>query len=181
MHHPPLLGAAVSLLATVVLLVQATTAAFTATTANGSSTWSAGTVSLTDDSSSSVMFTETDLVPTNNGRRCIRVTYNGSEPADVRLYASVSGGLSPYVFTTIQRGSGGDFDDCTGFAPSETLYGSAGFGSLTATDFATGLGTFAPTGPGQSTDYRVTWTLINNGAAQGQSMSVDFTWEARNS
>ncbi len=181
MRYSTVAGGAISLVIAVLLLSQTSMAAFTATTTNGTNSWAAGSVALTDDDSGSLMFNETGLVPNDSGENCITVTYNGNVNSDVRVYASSSGTLATYLNVTIERGTGGGFGNCTGFSASETLYSSSALASLAATNFATGLGTFAPTGSGQTTTYRIAWSVADNNLAQGQTATADFTWEAQSS
>ena len=84
----------------------------------------------------------------------------------------------------IEAGTGGTTSSCAGFATTSTLYNST-LSSLasSATNFATGLGTWAPSGSGQTTAYRFTWTFSSSApnTTQGGSAAVQFTWEAQNS
>ena len=59
----------------------------------------------------------------------------------------------------------------------------AGFASA-STDFATGLGNWAPTGTGAETrTFQITYTLDANtpNTAQGGTAAIGFTWESQNS
>lgn len=166
-------------------------AAFSATTDNPTSNWSAGTVALSDDDSGSAMFTVANLKPAATGTHCIAVTSTGSLPAAVKLYgtgAATTNALSSYITLTVTQGSGGSFGSCTGFTPlgsgagvySGTL---AGFGAA-ATNYATGLGSWAPTGTGAETrtfqfSYTVDPAIPNT--AQGGTAALGLTWEAQNS
>lgn len=172
----------VALVASSAMVWQSSNAAFNATTTNGPSSWTAGTVNISDDDSNSAMFNVSGMKPGDTANKCIRVTYTGSLAASVKLYGSVSGALAPYLNTTVEIGDGGTFSNCSGFTPTATIYNGtlSGFGS-THTNFANGAGTWAPTGSGQAKTYRVTYTLQDNNAAQGQSANATFTWEAQNS
>jgi len=96
--------------------------------------------------------------------------------------------LSTYLDVSVVQGSGGTFGSCTGFTPLATgssVYSGtlANFGT-TATSFATGLGTWAPTGSAaESRTFQFTYTV--NAAApntsQGGTAAIGFTWEAQNS
>lgn len=177
-----------ALLASSALVYQASNAAFTASTSNGSNTWSSGTVDLTDDDSSSVMFTATGLKPGSTGIKCINVTYSGTLPGQVRLFVtSPSGTLGAYLDLTIEEGTGatgGAGLSCSGFSATSTLTGGGetldSF-STASTDFGSGVSTWAPTGSAPETrSYRVTYTLQDDNAAQNKSAAATFTWEARN-
>ena len=171
---------------TAVAVVRASSAAFTATTVNGSDTWNVGTVVLTDDDAGVAMFTATAVKPSSTGTKCILVTYNGSLAATVKLYAqseSTTNAADASLNVLIEAGTGGTTSSCAGFAVTSTLFNNtlANLAS-TATSFATGLGTWAPSGSGQTTAYRFTWTFSSSApnTAQGGTASVQFTWEAQN-
>ena len=74
---------------------------------------------------------------------------------------------------------------CAGFTGGSTVFDStlASFGT-TKTSFATGVGSFAPSGTGSETkSYRLTYTLSSSApdTAQGGTAALGFTWEAQNS
>lgn len=182
------LVAAMLVMLTVVVLalvVDATRAAFSASTTNPGNSWQAGTVSITDDDSGTALFSATGLVPGDTGTNCVVVRYDGSAvPARVRLSGAAAGGtLGQYLDLTVQRGSGTaatGFGDCTGFSATETLYTGTVAGFATSHgSFATGVGTWNPSATGQESVYRFTWTLQDDNAAQGASVNATFTWEAR--
>jgi hypothetical protein len=51
----------------------------------------------------------------------------------------------------------------------------------TKNSFANGVGTWAPTGSGQTKTYRVIFTVQNNNSANGlTATTIKFTWEAQN-
>ncbi len=184
------LGAlALSLLLVGFLVVTGSRAAFTATTDNTGNSWTAGTVSLSDDDTTKAMFTAVDLKGGDELENCIVVTYTGSLDADVTLYAeSLAGSLGTYLDLEVEIGDGGSFSDtatqdgevaCTGFSGSSIYSGTlAGFAGA-STDFASGVGTWAPS-TGDYKTYRFLVTVQDNNNAQGQSASVDFVWEAQN-
>lgn len=171
---------------------EASYSAFSATTTSPTSNWSSGTVALSDDDSNTALFTASNLKPGSTGSKCIAVTSTGSLPSTVKLYgtgAATTNALSTYVNLTITQGTGGTFaGGCTGFTPLGTgssVYSGtlAGFAS-TATGFASGLGTWAPTGSGSETRvFQLSYTLdpaVPN-SAQAGTAALGFTWEAQNS
>ena len=167
------------------LVVVGSRAAFSSTTANGSNSWSSGTVLLGNDSSGSAMFTVTGMKPGSSNVKCISVTYSGSlVPATINLYGVVAGtGLATYLTTTIEIGTGGSFSSCTGFTPTSTIYtGTVANFSTTYTNFATGLATWSPSSTPDSRTFRFTVTLPSGtgNAAQGLNATATFTWEAQN-
>ena len=173
------------------LIWQASYSAFSATTSNPTSNWTAGSVALSDDDSNSALFSATGLKPGSTGTKCIAVTSNGSLASTVKLYgtnAATTNGLSSSINLSIIQGTGGGFGSCAGFTALGTgssVYSGtlAGFGS-SATNFATGLGNWAPTGSAaESRTFQVTYTLDTNApnSVQGGTAALGFTWEGQNS
>jgi hypothetical protein len=158
-------------------------AAFTATTSNAGNNWTAGTVTLTDDDANAAMFSATGLVPGNSGSKCILVTYGGDVSASVKLYStSVTGTLDPYIDLTIEIGTPGSFSSCPTFSGTSIYSGTLDAFGTSMTTFASGVGTWAPTGAGQTRTYKFSWTLNAStpDAMQGATTSASFQWEARN-
>lgn len=169
------------------LVVSTSRGAFSDTTDNTGNTVSAGTVTLVDDDSASVLFNLSGMAPTDSATECIVVTYNGDlTPASaVQLYRSgvITGtGLDQYLDLVVEVGTGGTYSDCTGFTPSSTIFtGSTlqGFAS-THQAYASALDTgWTPTGAGQARTFRFTISLQDNNAAQGLNATFGFSWEAR--
>ena len=172
-----------------------TYSAFTARTTNASNAVSAGTVSLTDNDLGGTMLGLNAATPGSSDTSCIRVTYNGTLDAAVRMYVTLTGSIAPYLTLTVTRGSGSaGFDNCTGFTPDATNHIGAGQGvvysgllSAFPTSYATGLGDPVPSAPErwtstptpESHDYKLVITLNDSNAAQGLSGSATFNWEAR--
>jgi hypothetical protein len=166
-------------------------AAFSATTTTPTNNWSAGTVALSDDDAATALFTATNLEPGSTDTRCIAVTSTGSLESAVRLYgtgATTTNALSSHITVTITQGTGGSFSGgCGGFTPlasgSAVYTGSLADFGTTATSYATGLGTWAPTGSAPETRvFRFVYTL-DAGApntTQGGTAALGFTWEAQN-
>ncbi|MEZ5323120.1 MAG: hypothetical protein R2698_13790 [Microthrixaceae bacterium] len=181
-------AAAAVMLAGVVAL-EGSRAALSATTDNGSNTFGAGTVVLSDNDSGSAMFTLTTMQPGSPEVRCIKVSYTGSLTADVKLYGAVTAGtgLESYLDLTVETGSGtgatGVGGSCTGFSSPSTVYSTDTLANFVSThsNWATGNGTNF-TGATNPTDvyYRFTIDLQSNNAAQGKTATAAFTWEAQN-
>lgn len=168
-----------------VFTLNASRAAFTATTTNTGNSWSAGTVVLTDDDSSAVMFNVSNMKPGDTNTKCIKVDYDGSLTADVKAYGVVAGtGLATYLTASVEVGSGGTFADCTGWVANATPVSFSGtlsaFGT-THSNFTNGLGGYAGAASGSDRTYKVTVTLPSGtlNAAQGLTASATFTWEAQ--
>ncbi|MFZ6991227.1 hypothetical protein ACO0E1_05005 [Curtobacterium sp. RRHDQ66] len=180
-----------ALVASGVVVSTASYSAFSATTVNPTSNWTAGSVALSDDDNNTALFTATGLKPGSTGSNCITVTSTGSLASTVKLYgtnAATTNTLASNITISIDQGTGGGFGSCTGFTPASTsgnLYSGtlAAFGTA-STNFATGVGTWAPTGSAsESRVYRVTYTVPTSApnSIQGGTASLGLTWEAQNS
>lgn len=180
------LGAAFLAVAAAFLVAfQATNAAFSAQTDNQGNQFAAGTVSLTDDDGGTALFTVTDMIPGQTETGCIEVTYSGSLDSEVRAFGAATGGdgLENHLDLTIERGTG----DCAAFGTSTVVWANGSDGDLgtfvaSATDYASGIDNWQPTGGGADdmVPYRITVTLQDDDGAQGLSTEVTFTWEAQN-
>ena len=167
------------------LIWQTSTAAFQASTDNGPSTFAAGTVTLTDDDSSAVLFSMSNLVPLDTQTKCIKVSYTGSsfDLTPVKLYAALPTNVDAFAAeldVTIEQGTGGTFANCTGFTSASTLFtGTLASLASTKTDFASGLTGFTPASGSVDRTYRFTVTLGSDtpNTAQGDSASATLTWE----
>jgi hypothetical protein len=180
-----------ALVASGVVVSTASYSAFSATTVNPTSNWTAGSVALTDDDNNTALFNASNLKPGSTGANCITVTSTGSLASTVKLYATnpaTTNNLAGNITLQIEQGTGGGFGSCTGFTPAATngtLYSGtlAAFGSG-STNFASGLGTWAPTGTAsEARVYRFTYTVSSTApnSVQGGTASVGLTWEAQNS
>jgi len=187
-------GLTVAMLVSGYLVYQASNAAFTASTSTGTS-FATGTVHLALGSPGSVQFDVSNLKPGDSDARCVNVTYSGSLTAQVRFYVSAltssggdySHGAADYLRFTVTEGSGaaaGAGGDCTGFV-AEAVLGDPdndlGDYFEASHDYATGAGTWTPTGGVSSTkSYRLTYRLYDDNSGQGSTAQATFTWEARN-
>jgi hypothetical protein len=180
----------VALLVSGLVISQASYSAFSSVASNPASNWTAGSVALTDDDAGSALFTATALKPGSTGTKCIAVTSTGSLASTVKLYgvgSATTNALSSSIALTVTQGTGGNFGSCTGFtalAAGSAVYSGtlAAFGTA-ATNYATGLGTWAPTGTGPETRvYRITYTVdaAAPNTTQNGTATVAFTWEAQN-
>jgi camelysin-like metallo-endopeptidase len=173
----------------------ATYSAFSSTTSNGGNVFTAGTVNLSDnDGGSTSLLSLANAKPGDSDTGCIRVSYDGTLAASVRLYANTSGALAQYLTLTVTRGtdSNPSFDSCANFTPDSTDYIGQGngvvySGSLSAfpATYASGLVDPEPGSPESWTNpenhsYRFVISLNDTNAAQGLNGSATFTWEARN-
>jgi predicted ribosomally synthesized peptide with SipW-like signal peptide len=179
----------------VVLSGAATYSAFSSQTSSSGNSFAAGTVQLTDNDAGSAMLSLSNAQPTATDTSCILITYSGSLASTVRLYGAISGPLASYLTLTVTRGidSSPSFDSCGGFTPDGTDFIGAGAGviyqgnlSAFPANYAAGLVDPTSGSPESWTTsethaYRFAVTLQNDNAAQGQSATAGFTWEARNS
>ncbi|MDI6097033.1 hypothetical protein QLQ12_00230 [Actinoplanes sp. NEAU-A12] len=199
----------VSILTSLGLVWLSTEGAFsdTSTTAPDSFT-AAGGVNVTTDKEGQVVFGAlTGLMPddtllaltlpgvagpyaastaSNGGSKCVLVSYTGAT-ANIRMYATVTGTLAPYVLFTVDVGGSATNNNCASYATSSTIYGAspnnsaylnglpANWGDATATQWSN-------VATGTSRWYRLSWLLPKgtSNASGGLSSTVTFTWEARN-
>lgn len=187
------IGVPLALVASGVLVSTASYSAFSATTTNPTSNWTAGNVFLADDDSNTALFTATALKPGSTGQKCILVTSTGSLASDVKLYGTnpaTTNALAGSLNLTVEQGTGGTFASCSSFVPQATgatLYNGtvASFGT-TYTSFSNGLATWSPaaaaSGGSEAKAFRFTYTLPANAPStvQGGTAALGFTWEAQN-
>ena len=180
------IAAMASLVAVSALVYQTSNAAFTDTTDNAGSSWTAGSVTLTDDDGGSAMFTSADMVPGDAVENCITVDYTGStfDLDQVKLYGSVTdNGLGGELDLVVEEGTGGGFGDCTGFSPAQTVFASNTLNAFGAahSSYANGAGGYTPASGSTSRTYRFSVTLGTDtpNSAQGTDATATFTWEVQ--
>lgn len=171
----------------------ATWSALSDSSVTPANTVTAGSVDLSDNDSGGGVLALGSARPSDSVTGCIRVTYNGSGPAKVRLFGAPGGsGLANYLDLTVTRGTlgaGAGFGSCATFTADATNYLGSGNGVIytgTVADFpAAGAGALVdPSAPGATWNtgdvhsYRFQATLRNDPAAQGKTASPSFTWEA---
>ena len=162
---------------------QSSRVAFLGATDNTGDNWTAGTVSLNAGGTGGSRFTADRVKPGDTPTACVTVTYRGSLDAAVRLYVKqgeVGGDLGRYLNLTIEQG--GPAASCAAITSPTTLYrGTLAEFAAASTNFATGVGAWAPSGDSQAaTEYRFTWTVSDDNDAQGRTAAAKFTWEAQN-
>lgn len=117
------LATAIALLLVSVLVVTRSRAALSTEDAGADVSLSAGSVQLTDDDAGSSLFAVDDMVPGRPERDCIVVSYEGNVlPVTIGLSTEAEGALAGLLDVQVERGTGGAFQDCTGFTPTETVY-----------------------------------------------------------
>jgi hypothetical protein len=184
------------------LVYGGSTAAFTSTTDNPGNTWSGGFVTLTNNgagaagtphvaTSSPAAFTIAGAVPGSTGSKCFVVKNDSSVDGTAKFFVdSVSGAaqapgtvpLSGYVKLSVDF-SAGQYENCVSFPGSPTnIVNNVLLGSI-GTSWATGHGSWTPTGGGAADygTYRVTYTVdaAAPNTAQNGTASVDLNWEIR--
>jgi len=174
-----------------------TFAAFTATNANSGDLIGSGSVKLSDNGDGSSLMSLSAAVPGNTASACIKVSYDGSLAATVRLHGTTTGsGLDQYLDVKVTRGvyspSDPAFKSCTNFQADGTNYIGAGNGviyngTLQAfpDDYASGLVDPVGGSPeswtnGEPHVYKIDVTLQSNFSAQNKDATQTFRWEARN-
>lgn len=166
-----------------ILTYRGTVAAFFGATGNPTNSWDAATVTIDADAGGAMVFNATGLLPGDGDSNCVTADYTGDVAASVTLHGGSltdPSGLGPYLELTIEDGAGGGMGDCTGFAPSATLY-SGDLTDFVANhyDTVTGVGPWTPSGASQRV-YRITYEVAANtpNDRQGTTCSAAFTWQA---
>ncbi len=97
----------------------------------------------------------------------------------VRLMASATGDLAPYLNLTVERGTGGGFGSCTGFSPQATVYSGTLASMPTAySDAAAAAGEWNPSMATQTVTYRISGYVTDSQAIAGKTANATFTWSA---
>jgi hypothetical protein len=133
-------------------------------------------IPLTDDDGGQALFAATELGPGRPVTRCLEISYAGTTaPGDVHLLAEgVSGALAGRLDVRVERGTGGGFASCTGFAGSQVFHGPL----TDLTDGAAGVDGISTGWVPAATDrrtYRIT-VDVSGGAAPGQTSAATFRW-----
>ncbi len=125
------------------------------------------------------------------------MTAKSPAPGEVRAYVQnltpSSQGLEKHIFLEVKKGTGGSFNDCSGFTadppdPESPSPGPLSLDVIAAVnnDFATGGARWKTDGvaSGESKTYRGTWKFDTTGltqtqinAMQGGTTSIDLVWE----
>ena len=170
--------------------------AFTSTTSNANNSFASGTVVIGDNDANGALYSVSNAKPGTTNSGCIKVTYTGSLPSDVRLYSTNTtvGSLGQYVDLTITPGTQTGtptFPSCAGFTAdsSGALYtGTLQNFAQTKNTYGTGVidnpGTTATSWTtNDSVVYQFTTTLQSGAPDGAQNLTTGshgFTWEAHN-
>ena len=185
-------AAPVAVLLAGLMVWQGSNAAFSSHTRNVGNSWETGSVSLSDDDGGLAAFHVQNLTPGDFGSKCIVVTSTSSVPGVVKFHLDdlAANGLEDYVDFKMEMGTGGSFNDCTGFAPTAIHdFEPLSLQATQHTDYGNSILPWATTGAagGQSMSYRFSWKF-NTGpldqagvnALQGAGASVNLEWELQN-
>ena len=161
------------------LAYTATNAAFSGTT-DSTGSFTAASVTLTDDDFAGANFVAADMLPGDVATDCIEITYTGIAPArlaGLKVYGTSSGDLADNLDLTItHRGSG---TTCSSAPASNAVYSGtlAGLGI----DYAGGSNGSVPLASGETVAYDFTVTLQSGtlDEAQGDNATATFVWEVQ--
>jgi len=159
-------------------------AAFSSATETAPNSWSAGHVQLSNDHEATAVFSETDLAPGATGTGCVTVTADTTVDSTVHMYtknANQTGDLAQYIGLTIERGTLTDPADCSSLTGSTPVYQGTLADLASKDSFGTGLGTWAPAAGGESSTYRISYTVSDAtpNTAQDATADTTFVWEAQ--
>jgi hypothetical protein len=206
MRRPKILGARflgiaalpVALLATAGIVTASSYSVFSATTNSPTNGFAAGSVVLTNDSTTSgtqsttgsALYTVTGITPTSAAQvRCVVVQSTGTSASAVKLYTAnpanvpAANTLAQYLKVQVEIGTVGS--TCASFTSSSTISPTGTLAAFeAATTYANGKDTtWAPTGTAtESRAFRFTVTPDSTmpNTVQGARTSIDFVWEADN-
>lgn len=114
-------------------------------------------VQLLDDDGGSPLFTVPALGPGASVANCLAVSYDGEEPAAVRLLARVAGELADHVDVVVEVGDGATFGRCDGFVRAAVVF--EGTLSALAATGPDGVLAYDAEPGGTIRSFRVTTTL----------------------
>jgi hypothetical protein len=192
---------AVGLLVAGLLVWQGSNAAFTATTNAAGNSWTAGTLSLQNNSvdgtfrpAGQATFNVSNIKPGDTLTRCVTVQSGGTTAGAGRFYVTgVSGALAPQIQLTVDQGAAtvtsgvSDVDPatCSGFTSAGGVNGPTALGSLPGS-YAAASNSWTVAGTaGEARAYRITYTFVSTGnnatdnALQGANASATFNWEVQ--
>lgn len=185
-----------------VFTIAGSRAVFSDPTDNIDNDFATADIDLYDDDSGSIMFDVVDMLPGDQVDHCIEVSYegpNGRATNGVNFYIPAgwldSATVAPDLLITVEEGTAGTWNPagtvtdpttyphCAGFTTATTIVTDEPLSTF-ATDYASGYGSWTPTGLGIGTpvdrSYRITVTLDSAAADENATVTgVDFTWEVQ--
>lgn len=179
------------------VVVVSSSASFSGVTENGPQSWTASTVSLTNNLASA-MFSTDNISPGYTETHCITVASTATVPTQLKMYTSAVSAtgpegaplLSSNLNVEVMEGSGGVNTEgpaggCSGFIPADGQTVSPTFSGTLASfasnaSFETGVGNFALPAEG-TRQYQVTVALPEDApnTLQGTMAGANFIWEAQ--
>ncbi len=167
-------AAALSALAISSLVVTTSSQALAPDGTIAANSFSAGTVSITDDDEGRSLVELMNMAPRRVEEQCINVVYEGSiVPVTLTLAATTTGGLAPHVMMSVERGTGAGYDDCDNFEATETVF----TGRLSDLVELSPVSLGRLLNQGDAISFRFEFELADEEAAVGQSSATDFIWE----
>jgi hypothetical protein len=170
-----------------------TWSAFDRTASSPGNSVATGRVALADNAGGAALLSLSGARSGSTATACTKLTYSGTVPADVRIYATVGGtGLADDLTLTITRGTIAGTPaakSCTNFVADTTNYLSRGAGviyngTLAAFPTSAGSALVDPTSgaaaewdAGDTHAYKLTVTMPSASGA-GTNATADFTWLA---
>ena len=176
-----ILGAGlVSALGVGALAFTATTAAFSGTT-DSSGSFTAATVTLTDDDFAGTNFVATGMIPGTAVTDCVEVEYTGdvNDIEPLRLYGSFAGALAADLNVVVSHGAAGSTCAAPG-ALTEIYNGTAGGFPADYASAAAGVD-LDTTNTTAAYEFSVTIDAAAANTQQGANATGAFTWEAQSS
>ena len=170
-----------------------TWSAFSTSTDNQNNSFASGSVVIGDNDVGGAMLSLSNAKRGDSASGCIKVTYSGSIPARVRMWATTTGTLASYLDIRVRRGTTTNtFPNCTPFTDDGTNHIGQGNGVI----YNGALSSFPASGSpltdptsgspetwtnGEERFYEITVTLQSGAAAAGQATSAtaELFWEAQ--
>jgi spore coat-associated protein N len=176
-HPMRVLGALTALIAAVAVAV-GSSASFTATSANPSNTFAAGTLSILNSKEAAAVLTASNMKPGDSANGTVDVQNNGTLSGAFTLSRSNiadSDGVNPMsAKLNLVVKDCGDFSSGT---PTCDLGDPVKYTGTIAAMTSTALGTFAASEKHRY-QFAVTFDSSANNNYQGDSSSVEFDWDA---
>ena len=172
-----------------------TFSAFSSTTENPGNQFAAGSVAIGDNDVGTALYNVSNQAPGDFEASCIKVTYSGTLPSDVKLYLPDSVGSTVAEHTDLDITSGtGEEHDCSDFAADATnssvFSGELGEFAAAHNDYASGVTDFPLAKTKWDANDTVTYQVrvelqdndgANSGTGTGYSTPAHkYVWEAQN-
>lgn len=164
----------------------ASTAAFSGTTTNEGSTWSAGSISLKNDRATA-LFNSAKITPGFTETHCITISSTSDVPSTLKMYTTgvsstgVPVTLAEHLIVQVTEGAGSADANCTGFVPAgqPTFNGTLNAFSAVS-NYTNGVGSYR-IAAGATNQYKVTVSLPDNApnSLQSSTATAKFVWEAQ--